>query len=200
MVETTDYLIVGFIGNPLEVGFGEEKSLPCELYFDYLGIDKSGNLYVQRGKSPLIKLLHPEYDGAGEFNEGTHIGIIGDERFYEALKKETLTREEIRKAFIEYTKLSLKNGIPYVFTTFVTKGDILNLSGVAADLCYKYSGDGTSSDGYFVRQKKKIGKIRDGLEENDEMNHVYMIIPEKSPIVYQVAEIYRRMFQQQDLS
>ncbi len=201
MVETTDYLIVGFIGNPPEVGFEEGKSLPDEVHFDYLGIDKSGNLYVMRGEFPLLKLLHPEYEGTGEFDGGTFIGTIDDSRFYETLKKETLTREEIYSAFTDYTIPSSKNGTPYILSTFVTEDEILNLSDDVADLCYKCSGRRTSLKSHFVREKKRIAEIRGSLKRNnEEVNCVYMIIPEKSPIVEMVAEIFQKMSQQQDQS
>jgi len=199
MLET--YLIVGFRGNPSEVGFEEGKSPPDELYFDHLGIDGSGNLYVMRGEFPLLKLLHPEYEGTGEFDEGTFIGKIDDDCFYEALKKETLTKEEIYSAFTNYTILTTVNGTPYIFTTFATKDDLLNLSGDVADFCYKHSRGGLPSEDHFVRGKKGIERIRNSLEGRDEeVNCVYMIIPEKSPIVEMIAEIYQRMSQQQDLS
>ncbi len=202
MVETTDYLIVGFIGNPLEVGFEKGKSPPDELYFDFLAIDKSGNLYVQRSEFPLFKLLYPEYDNDDVFNEPTRIGKINDEDFYGVLNGETLTREEIYDAFVGHTKLSQDDGLPYIISTFVTEGEFLDFSRTVANGCYKLSKSGLLKveNKVFMLESRKIKKMMDNLEENDEMNHVYLIIPVESPITDQVAEIYQRMFQQQDLS
>ncbi len=199
MVETTDYLIIGFRGNPDEIGFGEGKSPPSEVYFDYLGVTESGGLYVESGEHPLFKLLHPDYEDAENiFTNPTYIGHIDDNNFCEVLNEKPLTKKEIFDAFLNDTDIIL-DGFPYICNTFMIEADILRYFSVPAGALCELSQPGRVLGRYYhLRKRSKLIKdMGDFSKSDDEIKYVYMIVPEESPIVDQVAEIRQRIPQLQ---
>ncbi len=204
MVRTRDYLMIGFGGNPDKIGFGEDKTPPPEVYFDYLGIDKSGGLYVERSESPLFKLLHPDYEDAENILiNPTKIGSIRNNDFYKVLNEKPLTREEMRDAFWNDTNLNLKNGFPYIYNTIIIETDFLDCLDAVAETLYGLSHpEGVLSlyNGDIIHLSKGIRNMKHSAENDDEIESVYMIVPESSSIVDQVFEIHQRTLQQPDRS
>lgn len=196
--------MIGFGGNPDKVGFGEDKTPPPEVYFDYLGIDISGGLYVESGDSPLFKLLHPDYEDAENILiDPTKIGSIRDNDFYKVLNEKPLTREEMRDAFWNYTNLNLKNGFPYIYNTIIIETDFLDRLDTVAEKLYGLSHPEGVLSQYnrdIIHLSKRIRNMKHSPENDDDIEYVYLILPEDSPIVDQVFEIHHRTLQLQDRS